>query len=57
MHLPHIYSPNFMHQPHKALDIIRKQGCGKLPNLQMLKLDIDVKCAQLSSMPLAPSLT
>ena len=40
IHLPH-YSSEFMHQPHKFLDIIRKQGCGILVDLQTLKLDIN----------------
>lgn len=39
-HLPH-YSSEFMLQPHKTLDTLRKQGCGTLPNLRMLKLDIN----------------
>ena len=39
-HLPH-YSSEFMPQPHESLDTIRKQGCGTLPNLRVLKLDIN----------------
>ena len=36
-----LFGANFIHQPHKVLDIARKQGCGTLPHLQLLKLEID----------------
>ena len=36
-----LFGPNFIHQPHRVLEIARKQGCGTLPNLQLLKLEID----------------
>ena len=43
-HLPqHLHE--FTCRPHKDLDMIRKQGCGTLPNLQMLSLEIDDMCA------------
>lgn len=39
-YLPH-HNSEFMDRPHDTLDIVRKQECGTLSNLQKLKLEIN----------------
>ena len=47
-----LYPPHIIPQPQRKLDIVRKQGCGELPRLQMLNLiDIDIRYAVLGHAP------
>ena len=47
-----LYPPHIIPEPQQKLNIVRKQGCGELPRLQMLNLiNIDVRYAVLDHAP------
>ena len=43
VYLPRLgYNNGVVLEPQKSLDTVRKQGCGTLPKLQILRLNLDV---------------